>query len=83
MQYNYKLRGRADEINKVNMIAQGVMDGYKTLGKEQALTLAEGYTVDITEDTNTGHASLKKVTVTITPKVTGVSNVTLVSYYSQ
>lgn len=82
-QYNYKLRDKADEINKITMVAQGVMDGYRILGKDQALTLGQGYTVNIIEDTNTGHTKLKKVTVTVTPKITGVSNVTLVSYQTE
>lgn len=80
--YSYSQRRNWDEINKMTMTAQGVMDGYRVLGRVQALTLGQGYTIDITEDTNTGHSNLKKVTVTVTPNITELSNITLVSYHS-
>ncbi len=82
-QYNYKLRNRSDEINKMTMAGQGVMDAYRTLGKAGALSYTEGYTIDITENSEIEHAKLNKITVTVTPKISGVNTITLVSYQTQ
>lgn len=82
-QYNYKIRNKTDEINKITMAAQGVMDAYRDQGRVGALNYNQDYTIDITEDAGTGHTKLKKVTVTVTPKVEGVSSVKLVSYQTE
>jgi len=79
-QYNYKLRNKSDEINKITMIAQGVMDVYRSQGRLVALNYNQDYTIDITEDSDTGHTKLKKVIVTVTPKIEGVNSIKLVSY---
>jgi type II secretory pathway pseudopilin PulG len=78
--FNYKLRSQSDEENKMTMTAQGMLNAYRNLGKDKALSYAQGYTASISEDTNTGFTGLKKVTVTITPKIEGMANVSLISY---
>ena len=78
--YIYRFRNSADDLNIVTSVAQGIMNIYKVHGKDTALLYANGYSITIDEDTNTGHLTLIKVTVTVTPKVSGLSPVKLISY---
>lgn len=80
--YNYTQKNQWDQVDKMTMVAQGVIDGYRNQGKDYALTLGQGYSVEITEDVATGHTNLKKVTVTISSTDTDISPITLVTYHS-
>lgn len=77
--YIYTQRIYWDETDKMTMAAQGVMNAYKSAGKATALTLGQGYTVNIIETTIAGN--LKKITVIVTPTISSMSNITLVSYF--
>lgn len=79
-QFNVKIRNKTDEISKMALVAQGVMDAYKELGYTEAFNYTQGYTVTINEDYNPGRQLMKKVIVTVSPKISGLNVVKLISY---
>lgn len=80
--YNIRLRNRSDQINKMTMISQGVVDRYRVLGKEDEVIAAMIQNGDITisDDVDIVYAQLKKVIITVKSKLDGVSDIIVVTY---
>lgn len=95
---NYIEKKRTDEINKMTMVAQGIMDAYRnsnlTNVNNNLTTLSQGYNASITVNavttmptsnpTNQTSSGLNEVIITVNPNPISlnINSVKLISYSS-